>query len=127
MNMIVVEQENKVISGVNIAKNAKSATCPRQASLKQKLRIAQKCKKNMFYNLFTQHSNMTYGMCERSLPRLNQLRYLCDRQRSPLRDRDHSGNDPQWVPGFLSRFSGMSPQRLRSKFEVAGSEEIRQI
>ena len=66
-------------------------------------------------------------MCERSLPGLNQLSYWCDGQRTPLRVRDHSGNEPQWVLGFLSRSSGMFPERLRSKSELAGSEEIRQV
>ena len=40
--------------------------------------------------------------CDVSLPALNHLSYWCDRQRTPLRDKHRLGNDPQWVPGFLS-------------------------
>ena len=65
--------------------------------------------------------------CERSLPGMNQLSYWCDRQRTSLRDRDLSGNDSHWVSGFLSRCSCMLPERLRSKSELAGSAEIRQV
>ena len=40
--------------------------------------------------------------CDVSLPGLNHLGYLLDRQRTPIRDRGRLRNDPQWVPGFLS-------------------------
>ena len=49
------------------------------------------------------------GYCESSPPSLSQLNCRPDEQRTPLRDKDYSGNDPQWVPGFLSRSSGMFP------------------
>ena len=44
-----------------------------------------------------------------------------------LRDRDRLGNDPLWVPGFLSCCSWMFPERLRNKSELVGSEETRQV
>ena len=41
--------------------------------------------------------------CEQSVPALNHLDYQNDGKRTPLRDRDCLGNDPQWVP---SQYSG---------------------
>ena len=40
--------------------------------------------------------------CDESLPALNHLDYQSDEKRTPIRDRDRLGNDPQLVPGFLS-------------------------
>ena len=65
--------------------------------------------------------------CEDTLPPLSYLDYPSDEKRFSLRDRDRLGNDPQWVPGSLSRCSWMFPERLRNKSEFVGSEEIRQV
>ena len=50
-----------------------------------------------------------------------------DGKSTPLRDRDRLGNDPQTVPGFLSRCSWMFPKRLRNKSELVCLEEFLQI
>ena len=44
---------------------------------------------------------------------LSQLDCRHDRQRTPLQDEDHSGNDPRLVPGFLRQCSGMFPEWFR--------------
>ena len=67
------------------------------------------------------------SMCDESLPALNRLDYWSGRQRTPHRDRDCLGNDPQWVPGSLSCCSWLFPEQLRSKSEFVGSEEIHQV
>ena len=64
--------------------------------------------------------------CDESFPALNNLDYQSGEKKTPLQDRDRLGNDPQWVPGFLSRCSWMYPERLRNKSELVGSEEIHQ-
>ena len=53
-------------------------------------------------------------ICERSRLSLSQLGYWHHRQRTPLQDEDHSGNDPRLVPGFLRRGSGMVPEWSRN-------------
>ena len=50
-----------------------------------------------------------------------------DKQKTPLQDVDHSGNDPRLAPGFLSRRSGMFPERLQRMFVHVGSKEIRPL
>ena len=65
--------------------------------------------------------------CEDTLPPLGYSDYQIDEKRISLRDRDRLRNDPQWVPGFLSCCSWMSPERLRNKSEPAGSEESCQV
>ena len=67
------------------------------------------------------------GNCEDTLLPLSCLGGQSDGKSTPLRDRDRLGNDPEWVPGFLSRCSWMFPERLRNKSEPVGSEEIRQV
>ena len=64
--------------------------------------------------------------CGGSPPALNRLDYQSDEKRTPLWDRDRLGNDPQWVPGFLSRCSWVFPEQLRDKSELVGSGEIHQ-
>ena len=68
---------------------------------------------------------MPASNCERPLLGLNQLKCGTDRLRAPLQDGDHSGNDPQLVPGFLHPCSEMFPERLRSASISVGSREIR--
>ena len=63
--------------------------------------------------------------CDVSLPGLIELRYWCDRQRTPLWDRYRLGNNLQWVSGFLSRYSWIFPEQPRSKSELAGLRENR--
>ena len=63
-------------------------------------------------------------ICERFRPGLSQLDCWRNRQGTPLQDRDHSGNDPRLVPGFLRRRSGMFPERFRSASVSVGSREI---
>ena len=65
--------------------------------------------------------------CEDTLPPMSYLDDQIDGKSTPLRDRDHLGNDPQSVPGFLSRCSWMFPERLWNKSELVGSEEIQQF
>ena len=55
------------------------------------------------------------------------VRLQSDEKRISLRDSDRLGNDPQWVPGFLSCRSWMFPERLPNKSELGGSEEILQV
>ena len=62
--------------------------------------------------------------CENTLLDLGQLNCGTDRQRSPLQVGDHSGNDPQLLPGFLCRCSGMFPERFRSVSVSVGSRKI---
>ena len=50
-----------------------------------------------------------------------------DEKRISLRDRDRLRNDRHWVPGFLSCYSWMFPERLRNKSELVDSEETRQV
>ena len=52
--------------------------------------------------------------------RIYYLSYWCDRQWTPLRDRDHSRNDPQWVPGFLSCCSGLFPGTATEHVRTCG-------
>ena len=65
--------------------------------------------------------------CDASPLALNNLEYWCDRQRTPLRERDRPGNDPQWVPGSLSCCPWMFPDQLRNKSEPVGSKEVHQV
>ena len=51
--------------------------------------------------------------CKRPLLGPSQLKYGTDRQRTPLQDGDHSGNDPQLAPVFLRRCSGTVPESVR--------------
>ena len=53
-------------------------------------------------------------MCEETRLCLSQLNDGIDRQRVPLQDEDHHGNDPHLVPGFPRLCSGMFPERFRS-------------
>ena len=46
-----------------------------------------------------------FGCCEDTLLPLSCLDGQNDEKSTPLRDRDRLGNDPRWVPGFLSRCS----------------------
>ena len=64
--------------------------------------------------------------CDESLPALNNLDYQSDGKRTPLRERYRLGKDTQLDPGFLSRCSGMVPEKLRNKSELVGSEAIHQ-
>ena len=43
-----------------------------------------------------------------------------------LQGEDHSGKDPQLVPGFLYLSFGMCRERIPSEPELVGSEEIHQ-
>ena len=61
--------------------------------------------------------------CDQSLPALNHLDYERE-ERTPLRDRDLLEENPEWLPGFLSRCSWMFPEQLRNKSELVGSEKI---
>ena len=65
--------------------------------------------------------------CEDTFPPLSYLDCQSDEKRIWLRDRDRPGSDLQWVPGFLSCCSWMFPERLGNKFELVGSEGIRQV
>ena len=65
-----------------------------------------------------------YMQCEDTLPPLNFLDFQSEEKRFSLRDWHRLGNDPHWVPSFLSRRPRMSPERLRNKSEPVGSEEI---
>ena len=53
------------------------------------------------------------AMCEKSLPGQSQSNSWSHGQRTPLQDGDHSGNDPQLVPGFLAHCSGIFRERFR--------------
>ena len=61
--------------------------------------------------------------CERSHPGQSNWNCWTERQKIPLRDRHHSGNDPQLVPGFPSRCWGMFPERFRGMSVPVGSRE----
>ena len=61
--------------------------------------------------------------CERSPPGLSQLKCWPGKQRIPLRDKDHSRVDPQWVHGFLSHCFRMFPERFRSRSVFSGSKK----
>ena len=67
----------------------------------------------------------SHGRCGRSLPGLSQLDCWHDRQKTPLQDGDHSGNDSRLVPGFLRQCSEMFPEWLRIMSVFVGSEETR--
>ena len=62
---------------------------------------------------------------EKSLPGLSQLNCWTNRQRTPLRDWDHSRNGPQLVPSLQSNCPRMYPERFRRMFVPVGSREIR--
>ena len=51
--------------------------------------------------------------CERSRPCLSQLGCWQNKQRFPVQDGDHSGDDPHLVPGFVRQRSGVFPERFR--------------
>ena len=60
---------------------------------------------------FLSQARQNYGYrwrCEKSLPGLSQLYSWPDEQRAPLRDRNHFGNVPQWVPVFGTIVPGWS-------------------
>ena len=86
--------------------------------------VHQNCRKSRLWKGFRR---LVLGNCERSPPGLSQLKCWPDEQRTPFRDRDHSENEPQWVPGFLSYCSGMFQERFRSKSVLADSEENRRV
>ena len=46
---------------------------------------------------------------------------------TPLWVRHPLGNVSKWVPGFLSRCTGMFSEQLRNNSELVGSEEIHQV
>ena len=54
------------------------------------------------------------GDCEDTLPTLSCLDYQSVEKRISLRDRDRLGNDPHWVPGFLSCCTWMFPEQVRT-------------
>ena len=56
---------------------------------------------------------------------LSQLSCGTDRLRVPLQVEDHSGNDPQLVPGSLYPCFWMFPERFRSASVSVGSREAR--
>ena len=68
---------------------------------------------------------MAIQHCEWSRPGLGKLGCWHDRQRTPLQDGDHSGNDARLVPGFLRQRSGMFPERFRRMSVSVSSREIR--
>ena len=68
-----------------------------------------------------------YCVCERSRPSLSQLVCWHDRQRIPLQNVAHSGNDPCLVPGFLRQHSVIFPERFRRMPVPVGSREFRPI
>ena len=51
---------------------------------------------------------------------------LQDWQRTPLQDWYHSGNDPNWFPGFQRRCSRMFPERIRGMSVSLGSSKNHQ-
>ena len=65
--------------------------------------------------------------CERSLPEMSHLNYLCNRQRTLRQDGDYSNNDPHFVPGFLHHCSGMFPERFQKLSVPVGWREVRLI
>ena len=64
------------------------------------------------------------GARDEFLPALNHLDYQSDGKRTPFREKECLGTDPQWVPDFLSCCSWIFPEQLRNKSELVGSEEI---
>ena len=80
-----------------------------------------------FICFFEANFSVEYGFCEDTLSHLRFLDYQSHENRPWLRDRDRSGNDFHWVPGFRSRSLGMLPERLQNKSKPARSEEIRQV
>ena len=68
-----------------------------------------------------------YWSCERRLLGLSQLDCWTNRQKTPLQNGDHSGNDPQLVPDFLCHCFGMFLERFRRVPVFVGSREIRLI
>ena len=104
--------------------------------IEKKWRLAQlwntfrfSCKElNVVKKYFTFHEFtmvMAIQHCERSRPGLRKLGCWHDRQRTPLQDGDHSGNDARLVPGFLRQRSGMFPERFRRMSVPVSSREIR--
>ena len=67
------------------------------------------------------------GDCEDTLLPLSYLDYQSDEKRLSLWDKDRLGNEPHWIPSFLSRCSWMFQERLRSKCEPVGSDEVLQV
>ena len=63
-------------------------------------------------------------VCDVSFLGLIHLGYWYGRQRTPLRDRSCLKNDPQCVPGFLSCWSWMFPEKLWNKSEFVGSKKL---
>ena len=66
-----------------------------------------------------------FQSCEKSHPCLNQLNCWHDRQRTPLQDGDHSGNDPRLVPAFLRQRSEVFWERFRRMPVPVGSRKSR--
>ena len=54
---------------------------------------------------------------------LSQPNCWSEECKTPLRDRDHSGNDPFSVPSFLDHCSGMFMDLFRGVSGHAGSRE----
>ena len=50
-----------------------------------------------------------------------------DSERRLLHDEDHSGSRPHSLPGLSQVGSGISPERIRSGFILAGSEETHKV
>ena len=63
--------------------------------------------------------------CERSRPGPSQLDCCHNKQRTPLQDGDHSGNNPRLVLGFRHQRSGMFPERFRRTPVSVVSRDIR--
>ena len=79
------------------------------------------------FNFWASFSSFITGRCEDTLAPLSYLDDQSDGKSTPLWDRDRLGNDPQWIPGFLSRCSWRFPERLRNKSKLVGSEGIRPV
>ena len=79
-----------------------------------------------------QYSSMVY-LLEILLPSaesrlaLNHLDYYGGKRSTQLRNKDHLGNNSQWVLSSVSRCTWMFPEQLRKKSEPVGSDEIDQV
>ena len=65
--------------------------------------------------------------CHMSPPGPSRLNSLYDRQRTPPRDGDHSGNDPQLVHGFPGHCSRMFLERFQRASALTASGEFIQF
>ena len=85
--------------------------------------------KSLVKTLVQLHENFAKGQprCEEPLLGLNQSNDGIDRGSVPLKDEDHSGNDPHLIPGLLRLRSGTFPERFRSVSVPVGSRQNRLV